>query len=127
MDARRDALAHRFIARTADETRAWPPLLQVTLHQLAFVALPELVLALDEDAARRWARGWRERMDQQLAAVDPADAVWVATLSREWPAARRAASEAEPSPREVARLAELIARLGPVALALPWRDERGEA
>jgi hypothetical protein len=118
MDARRDALAHRFIARTLDETREWPAELQLMLQQLAFVALPELVLALDAEAACTWVRAWRARVEEQIACVDPAEVERAMARSEATPAA----PDDDPSPTEITRLAELLARFGPLALALPWRD-----
>lgn len=122
MNARSDALAHRFVAFTLDETRAWPVELQVSLHELAFSSLPELVLELDAPSACRFARSWRERVEAELAS--PAapftedDLAWLRGLAEGW-----TAPPAEPtaSGPEVSRLAELLRRFGPLALALPWR------
>jgi hypothetical protein len=123
MDAQHDALAHRFIARTLAETTDWPPSLQVALHELAFVALPDSVLALDRDEACAWARRWRTRFEQAAATVSSADAEWVANLAEQWRASRPAdQGEPAPSSGELSRLADLMARLGPLALRLPWRN-----
>ncbi|HEY1554249.1 MAG TPA: hypothetical protein VGF94_05410 [Kofleriaceae bacterium] len=127
-DPQREALAHRFIARTRGETRAWPARLQIALHELVFVALPEVILALDEPAARAWAQAWRARMEQPAPEIDPADAEWVATLAREWLAMQRPDQRGYmPTAAELARLTDLFARLGPIALQLPWRDEPNQA
>jgi hypothetical protein len=127
-DPHREALAHRFIARVGAETRAWPARLQIALHELVFVALPEIVLALDETAARAWARAWRERMEQPAPEIDPADVEWVTTLAREWLAVHRPDQRGYmPTAAELARLTDLFARLGPIALQLPWRDEPNQA
>lgn len=118
-DARRDALAHRFIAQVVDETRRWPPRLQLALHELAMTALPELVLELRGERARTWARDWRERMEGDLApaaGIAAEDAAWVAEL-----AGRGAASPADEPDADPVGLGELLERLGPIALALPWR------
>ena len=123
MDARSDALAHRFVAFTLDETKDWPVDLQLSFHQLAFSSLPELVLDFDAPSACRFAREWRERVEAELA--NPAapftddDLAWLRGLAEGWtpPVAEPAASGPE-----VSRLAELLRRFGPLALAIPWRD-----
>lgn len=51
-DARRDGLAHRFVANVLPETTTWPPLVQLALYQLAFSTLPQIILELDADGAR---------------------------------------------------------------------------
>ena len=112
--ARREALAHRFIANALVETRAWPASLQVALHELAFVALPELVLELDAPSAVRWAREWRAQIEGALVGHD-ADRSWLAELAL--------ARTEEPTGAEIARLADLMSRLGPLALSLPWRGD----
>jgi hypothetical protein len=123
MNAHRDALAHRFIAFTLDETRSWPLALQVNWHELAFTFLPELILELDQPAACRFARAWRERVETELAKplVAPfsdAEHVWLADLARGHVAAEVLAGG---TGSDVMRLAELLRRVGPLALALPWR------
>jgi hypothetical protein len=123
MDARRDALAHRFIAYTIPETRDWPYELQIALHKLAFVALPVLVLELPRPDACEWAARWRVRITAPAPLVDPADIEWIAAIARADPRQPRTADEPTPTPAEIDRLAELLARLGPLALALPWRDD----
>ncbi len=126
MDAHRDALAHRFIAHTVSETRGWPAHLQIGLHELAFTVLPELVLELRGEQACAWARRWRQRMEAELAAggaqVAPEDVDWVAELARRR-AAPAPAGEPPANPADIQRLAGLLERLGPVAMALPWRRE----
>ena len=126
MDARRDALAHKFIATVLDETQSWPAELQVNLHQLAFDGLPELVLELDGDAAIKWVRSWRLRVETAMAEPVPQfgaeDAAWIAELAQEWQAAQQRTAEAA-TPAQIARLAELFSRFGPLALALPWRGD----
>jgi hypothetical protein len=126
MNAYRDALAHKFIATVLDETASWAPALQVSLHELAFDGLPELVLELDAEAAVQWVRRWRVRMEQLVAEPVPQiadeDAAWIAELALEWQAGRAPAA-AEATPAQIARLAELFTRLGPLALALPWRGD----
>lgn len=126
MNARRDALAHKFIAAVLDETQHWPPQLQVNLHALAFAGLPELVLELDSDAAVRWVRGWRQRMETAMAEPVPEigaeDAAWIAGLAEEWQAAQQRL-DLDATPAQIARLAELFTRFGPLALALPWRGD----
>jgi len=126
MNARRDALAHKFVANVLAETRGWPPRLQVGLHQLAFADLPEAVLSLDADDARAWARRWRREIEGLMAAppVRPRDEdlARIAELAAEWLAARPS-PEQPAGPEEIARLADLMARLGPLALGLPWRRQ----
>lgn len=126
MKARRDALARRFLSNVLDETRAWPPHLQGALHELAFAALPELVLELDPAGAQRWARGWRQRMAKGPLSlhVHAADAEWVGAIARDWIEARRAPiDDTTLATSAQARLAELVSRLGPIAFGLPWRAE----
>lgn len=122
-NARSDALAHRFVAFTLDETKDWPVELQHSFHQLAFSSLPELVLELDEPSACRFARGWRVRIETELASpatpFTDEDVTWLRGLAEGW-----TAPPAEPaaSGPEISRLAELLRRFGPLALAIPWRD-----
>ncbi|MDB4961752.1 MAG: hypothetical protein JWP01_1751 [Myxococcales bacterium] len=123
MNARRDALAHRFIAFTLEETSAWPAEITTSLHELAFSTLPELVLDLDAPSACRFVRAWRERLDLELGSpteLTAEDRAWLAELARGW---TPAAAEPVASGPEVSRLAELLRRFGPLALALPWRDD----
>ncbi|HEX5062105.1 MAG TPA: hypothetical protein VFV99_22200 [Kofleriaceae bacterium] len=121
MNARRDALAHRFVAFTHDETQAWPADLQVSWHELAFSTLPELILELDAPAACRFARSWRERVEAQLAtpapAFDDAELAWLNDIARGYGAAEPVAGTSH----DVTRLADLLRRFGPLALSLPWR------
>lgn len=129
MHARRDALAHRFISRTLPETAAWPPSLQIALHELAFVAIPESVLDLEANAAMAWARRWRSEIEA-ASMIDSTTPEWLSALASEWLAARPAAGDADTpaSDAELARLTDLVSRLGPLALQLPWRNEpRGKA
>ena len=122
MDARREGLVLRFLANTGEQTRAWPASLQSTLHDLALLVLPEIVLGLDREAACAWVRGWRERTEAPAPLVDPADAAWVAALAQQWLDAQPPEHGAPPpSAAELARLTRLVARLGPLALRLPWR------
>jgi hypothetical protein len=127
----RDALAHAFIAATLEDIRGWPAALQVELHQAVFtddVALN--VLRLRGAPARRWLHAWRTRVETPPPAPImpyeiPAEALaWIAELA----AAHRAAPappvpEGPASPGDLNRLAGLMERLGPLALALPWRRE----
>jgi hypothetical protein len=125
MHPHREALAYRFIAATLAETRSWPADLQIGLHELAFRLLPELVLELKAERAQAWVRDWRARMEAARSPeISAEDSAWVADLARAWslePAP--AAVDAQDAGGEIPRLAELIERLGPVALALPWRRE----
>jgi hypothetical protein len=126
MNAHREVLAHQFVASVLPETSAWPPEVALALYNLAFSALPDLVLELRGADARRWARGWRRRVDELRAmpapVIAPEDAAWIAELAR-----RTADAAPDTSPAsgvEIARLAGLFERLGPLALALPWRIVR---
>ncbi len=125
--AYRDALAHRFIARVLDETRAWSAELQVRLHRLAFDVLPEIVLELSEDDARAWAQRWRAQIERELAIEIPEDQTrWIAEMAAEYERTHR--PPPLPSAEELERLARMFSRLGPLALALPWRgDTRAKA
>jgi hypothetical protein len=91
------------------------------LHQLAF-ELPEGVLDMTARDAVVWARSWRTRVEEtlaQVAAADPTDDSWIAEL-----AAGHVAEPdlGEPTASEIDRLALMFARLGPLALSLPWRN-----
>ncbi|HTM20814.1 MAG TPA: hypothetical protein VL172_09910 [Kofleriaceae bacterium] len=126
----RDALVHAFIAATLDETRAWPAPLQVALHEAAFTDLAAEVLSLRGPAARRWLRAWRARAESPpetplVYEVPPEVIAWIAELAAAHRAAQAPAAEIEPpaSADDLARLAALMERLGPLALALPWRRE----
>jgi len=128
MNAQRDALAHRFIASTLDETQAWPAALQVSWHELAFTTLPELILELDEPAACRFARAWRERVEAELASAPPApfsdaELAWLSELARGY----APAIAIEGTSGDVTRLADLLRRFGPLALSLPWRANPAKA
>jgi hypothetical protein len=122
-DANHDALAHRFISRTLPETSSWPPTLQVALHELAFVAIPDEVLGLDSDEAIAWARRWRERIETSGSVVAE-DMEWVVALAEQWQAARPSPSAGIATQGELDRVADLMSRLGPLALRLPWRSDR---
>ena len=126
-NAQRDALAHRFIARVLDETRAWPAELQVRLHRLAFEVLPEVVLELSEDDARGWAQRWRAQIERELAIEIPDEQTrWIAEQAAEYE--RTYGPPPLPSAEELERLARMFSRLGPLALTLPWRgDPRAKA
>lgn len=123
-DAHRDALAHRFISRTLAETTTWPASLQVALHELAFVAIPDDVLDLVAEDAIAWARRWRERMEDTPAQVVGEDMEWVISLAEHWQATRTAERAEPPTQAELDRIADLMSRLGPLALRLPWRGDR---
>jgi hypothetical protein len=124
MDAERDARAHQFIARTLSETVGWPPSLQVALHELAFVALPLAVLALEPEAAIAWARRWKVRIEEESAVLTGEDAEWVTALAQQWRASHDDAPPAQPTTSgELSRLSDLVSRLGPLAFRLPWRSE----
>lgn len=126
-DARRDALAHRFIARVLEETRDWPAELQVRLHRLAFDVLPELVLELAPADACAWAERWRAQIArEELIDIPDEETRWIADLAAEHRLAHD--QPAMPSAEELERLAQMFSRLGPLALALPWRgDTRAKA
>lgn len=117
MNAHRDALAHRFVAATLGETKAWSNDLQVAFHQLAFATLPLAILELDERSARRFARRWRTEVEAEPVPVPPTDDAWIVELASGWDAARDAGASGD----QIAKLAELIRRFGPLALTMPWR------
>lgn len=123
MNAQRDAFAHRFIAFTLDDTRAWPPALRVAFHELALSTLPELILELDAPSACRFALAWKERIESELrdphAPFTAEDLAWLHQIAAEHSAP---STEAPASATEIARLAELLRRFGPMALSLSWRD-----
>lgn len=125
MNAQRDAMAHRFVAHAMDETRTWSPELQVDFHELAFSVLPDILLELDAPSVCRFARDWKVRHERSLA--DPEapsftaeEHAWLAMLAAGHEGAR---VELDSSAAEISRLAALMRRFGPLALALPWRDK----
>ena len=125
MNAHHDAMAHRFIAYALDETRAWPSELQVSFHELAFTVLPDIILELDAPSACRFARDWKLRHEAMLGeprspAHTPEDVAWLSMLAA---GHDTSPAELDGSPAEVTRLAALMRRFGPLALALPWRDK----
>lgn len=126
MSRRREALAYRFIAHVLTDTQSWPPELQVSLYELAMSTLPEVVLELDENGARDWAKQWRADLEatvnEPLHPIHDDSRAWIEQMASEWLAARRGSNEPA-TPAQLQRLASLYTRFGSLALALPWRGE----